>query len=94
MVDTVKVQGADGQLYDVVGDIIDGVFHPKYKVEFGADGEATQVDTDNPLPVSTQLSTLSLLKDLLTTISTDLKINNAYLRQILGEKLTEHDIED
>ena len=50
-VSTVQVRGADGTIYDVAGNIIDGVFYPIYKQSFGSDGELTHVDEDNPLPV-------------------------------------------
>ena len=51
-IEIVKVQGADGVLYDVIGDVIGGVFHPLYGMEFGEIGVATKVSTPNPLPVS------------------------------------------
>ena len=50
-VSTVQVSGADGTIYDVAGNIINGVFYPIYKQSFGSDGELTHVDDDNPLPV-------------------------------------------
>lgn len=41
--------GSGGAIFRT--DEIGGVHHPLNKLEFGADGEATPVDADNPLPV-------------------------------------------
>lgn len=58
----------------------------------------TLIDSEGNSQVFTILGDSLLMRDtqavdLLKSISIDLKINNAYLKSIVGEKLTEHDIE-
>jgi len=52
MADNVKVKGSvSAGAIDVATDDIGGIHHPQYKIEFGADGTATPVDSTNPLPI-------------------------------------------
>jgi hypothetical protein len=78
----------------VVTDEIDGVHHPLYKIEYGADGEATQVDSDNPLPVDQSATdelheTAVYLKESIDDLLIEQRLTNEYLSHILGEDLRE-----
>lgn len=111
MVDNIKVNPApEGTAVDVATDVVDDVHHPMYKVEFGGDGEATQVSSSNPLPVAlpddplpvsvpteateAELNAANKIENLLKNIATQIKINNLYLQEMSGLTFTENDIEE
>jgi len=94
-VSTVQVQGADGTLYDVAGEIVDGVFYPIYKTGFTVDGAVVQVDSDNPQPVIMSLADHKINLKILDGISqliSQQKIANAYHAIWYGQTITEEDL--
>jgi len=58
MADNVQVTQGTGT--SIATDEISGVQHQKVKIEFGNDGSATMVSSDNPLPVSATIDTAGL----------------------------------
>ena len=97
MVDNVKVNPSTARsAIDVATDEIDGTHHPQYKVEFGADGTATPVEEDNPLPVTAGnygKDIDSRILEALTDITVEMKIMNAYMAKVFDEIITNEDIE-
>ncbi len=68
MTDNTKInQGLDGD--DIATDDIDGIKHQRVKMEFGEDGEATEVSPTNPLPIIAR-SEASLLEEILAELKT------------------------
>lgn len=68
MTDNVEANpGSGGPVF--ASDDLSGVQHPYAKIEFGADGTATPVSSDNPLPVSNDAAEwlLSQIVSLLTS---------------------------
>ena len=96
MVDTVKIRAADGTVFDVAGDVIDGVFHPSYKIAYGPEDSQTPVDADNPLPTTN--TTIELLNTNIEQLNDNLlysireqKLTNKYLSLLIGDNLREED---
>jgi hypothetical protein len=48
---TVQVQAADGDIYEVIGDLVGGIFYPIYKLAAGVEGDAGGL-LSTPDPVS------------------------------------------
>ena len=71
-------------------EIIDDEHVPVYKQGFGADGEITIVDEDNPLPIGGV--TMQTIGNYLTALIIEQKLTNLYLSEIVGENLR-NDIE-
>lgn len=96
MADNIKVnEGDQYKGVSVATDEIDNEHHPKYKIEYGADGEATQVDSDNPLPTESVLLTsrtvqlLDINRDILEVnkdILNQLKLMNSHFAEWDGEE--------
>lgn len=93
MVDNVGVRPSttSGSI-SVATDDIDDVHHPKYKIEFGADGTATQVDADNRLPVQTEREPLADILSCLSRIEKELKKVNLYNALAQDEEISNEDI--
>lgn len=74
---------------------VDGHHTNHQKVSFGADGEATSVDEDNPLPVTAAAADVDRtvqLKESIDEMVIQLKILNAYYAMGFDEAITEDEI--
>lgn len=92
--ESVKVlPSTDPTAIPVALDDVDGIKHPLYKSEFGEDGEATMVSSDDPLPV-TDTGTDNPMLAMAEAIDTKLAIIIEHLSRITKEKITENEIED
>lgn len=78
---------------DIVGD----EHVPVYKTGFGAYGDLTLIDADNPLPTANtarQAHNFARQEELLTNILLELRILNKYNSVGLDFELTDNDVEE
>lgn len=98
MTDNIKVkQATERTAVSVKTDVIEGVHVPVYKTAYGADGELTLIDNDNPLPTdNTDLQKYNFARqeELLVNILLELKLLNRYMSFGQDIELTENDIEE
>ena len=93
MTDNINVKpGKGGTAVPVKTDVIDGVHVPIYKAGFGADGDLTLVDEDNPIPISVDAVSHLTVTGKLDEVITQLKIMNAYNALGYDEVITEEDV--
>lgn len=89
MADNIEVNPGDAAGHvSVKTDVVDDVHVPVYKQGFGADGELTLVDTDNPIPMES-LGLEGRTRDLLEIneeILNQLKIMNAHFSEWDGDE--------
>lgn len=94
MPDDIKVRPAGGGKPVPVRTEVDGVgvHTPIYKTAFGADGDLTLVDEDNPMPISADAALHLTLVSKLDEVVTQLKIMNAYNALGHDEVIKEEDV--
>ncbi|MEN8171413.1 MAG: hypothetical protein ABFS03_00885 [Chloroflexota bacterium] len=102
MVDSIDVQpGTRNGRKAVATDEIGNVHYPIYKLSVGALGTQTPVDSDNPLPVvpdntsliAAQLETSNEMLSLLNDVLDELRIMNTYNALAHNQELTKEDAE-
>jgi len=95
MTDNVKVNPSlNNNAVNVATDDINNVHYPIYKHAFGKDGEATLVDKDNPIPVTTGIDDLDRRIEefsMMGEVLGQLKIMNRHLSMISGSIIGEDD---
>lgn len=80
-------------------DEIDSIHWPVYKTAYGADGSATEVDADSPLPValypinSSGTDPQLVMIELQEGILLELKRLNLYMAEFLESEITIEDVE-
>ena len=96
MADNIEVNPGDAAGHvSVATDEIDGVHIPIYKQGFGAEGELTIVDGDNPLPVAFDSDeSRNVIDDhaIQRSILKQLKLLNARIEEAFNTSITEEDI--
>lgn len=83
-------RGTDGDT--IATDDISGVKHQKVKMEFGADGTATEVSSIDPLPVIVAASGPAFLQDVnskstMESVLDELRLLNFHLSTITGNDI-------
>ena len=92
MADNVGVlPSTDDAAISVATDDVNGVHYPIYKTAIGGDGEATLINSDNPLPMSSaQAGELNVT---MNAVLRELKLMNLYNAMAHNQELRHEDID-
>jgi len=96
LVDSVAVKpvagtGTKAIVIEKVGD----EYYPRYKLSLGADGEATLVGDDNPLPIKSTADDIdrnSALQESIDALVIQMKILNRYMAEGFDNEIKEEDV--
>jgi hypothetical protein len=96
MMDNINVKPGEGDTVVLVKtDVIDSVHVPIYKTGYGADGELTLVDPDNPMPIEFDAdASRNVIDDhaVQRSILKQLKLLNLRIEEAFNTSIREEDI--